>query len=150
VVSFETIEHLKDHRKFLWECHRVLKAGGVFVCSTPNRTINRWARENIYHVREFTVAEFKQTLETTFIDVQLFGQKNAYQLLAAGRGLLSRTLHVLQLLETAKRLLRWEAPLCVRTEFGGAPLDYENGIQRYVETLLVQPSFVIAVAGRSS
>lgn len=150
VVSFETIEHLSDHLKFLSECNRALRPGGVLVCSTPNRTMSCWARENIYHLHEFTVAEFTRALETFFVDVRLFGQKNTNQLLYAGRGLLSRALHGLQLMEIAKSLLRWQPPpLCVRTEFGGMPTDSDYEIQPYHATLLVQPNYVIAVARRS-
>ncbi len=36
VVSFETVEHLREPRQFLAEVRRVLKPGGVFVCSVPN------------------------------------------------------------------------------------------------------------------
>jgi 2-polyprenyl-3-methyl-5-hydroxy-6-metoxy-1,4-benzoquinol methylase len=150
VVSFETIEHLRDHLKFLSECNRVLRPGGVLVCSTPNRTMSRWARENIYHVQEFTVAEFTHELETFFFDVRLFGQNRTNQLLYAGRGLLSRALHGLQLMEIAKSLLRWKSPpLAVRTEFGGMPTDLDNEIQPYHAAPLMQPNYVIAVARRS-
>jgi len=151
VVSFETIEHLRDHMKFLSECNRVLRPGGVLVCSTPNRTMSRWARENIYHLHEFTVAEFTHALETIFIDVQLFAQKSTNRLLNAGRGLLSRALHGLQLMEIAKSLLRWQPdPLCMRTEFGGIPADSDYVIRPYHATPLVQPNYVIAVARKSS
>ena len=37
VVSFETIEHVADAGRFVSECARVLKPGGVFLVSTPNR-----------------------------------------------------------------------------------------------------------------
>lgn len=36
VTSFDTIEHLYHWRHFVAECLRVLKPGGVFVCSTFN------------------------------------------------------------------------------------------------------------------
>jgi ubiquinone/menaquinone biosynthesis C-methylase UbiE len=150
VVSFETIEHLRDYLKFLSECHRVLKPGGVLICSTPNRTMSRWARENIYHVREFTAAEFRRALESIFVDVRLSGQKNTNQLLYAGRGLLSRALHELQWMEKAKSLLRWKSPpLDLRTEFGGTPTNSDYEIQPYYATPLVQPNYVIAVGQRS-
>src|SRR4029453_6994984 len=37
VISFETIEHLNQPRKFIQEVHRSLKRGGLFICSTPNK-----------------------------------------------------------------------------------------------------------------
>lgn len=147
VVSFETIEHLKDHLKFLSECNRVLKPGGILVCSTPNRTMSRWARENIYHLHEFTVAEFRHALETIFVDVALFGQKSTNQLVCACRGVLSRVLHKLHLLEIAKRLLMPEEPLYARTEFRSTLSDL--AVQPYQATRLAQPNYVIAVARTS-
>ena len=146
VVSFETIEHLKDHLKFLSECNRVLKPGGVLICSTPNHTISRWARENIYHLHEFTVAEFTRALETIFVDVTLFGQKSTNQLVSAARGLLSRVLYRLHLLEITKRLLTREAPVYVRTKFLSTSADPDYVVQPYRGTPLTQPNYVIAVA----
>lgn len=150
VVSFETIEHLGDHLKFLSECHRVLRPGGVLVCSTPNRAMSRWARENTFHLHEFTVAEFRRVLEATFIDVRMFGQKYTNQLMYACRGLLSRTLQQLHLLEIVKRLLVRTPALSVRTEFGGLSMDLDREIQVYHTTPLMQPNFLIAVARRSA
>lgn len=37
IVSMETIEHLGQYQDYLSECKRVLKGGGVFICSTPNK-----------------------------------------------------------------------------------------------------------------
>ncbi len=37
IVSFETVEHLPDPRRFLIEARRVLKGGGMLILSTPNR-----------------------------------------------------------------------------------------------------------------
>ena len=39
IVSIETLEHLPQHDKFLQECRRVLKDGGIFICSTPNKQV---------------------------------------------------------------------------------------------------------------
>ncbi|GEM_PF-4510767 len=46
VILEETIEHLhrEDQKKCVEEIHRVLKRGGKFVCSTPNRPIYRLLR----------------------------------------------------------------------------------------------------------
>ncbi|HYT23452.1 MAG TPA: class I SAM-dependent methyltransferase [Candidatus Polarisedimenticolia bacterium] len=149
VVSFETIEHLKDQLKFLSECHRVLRPGGVLVCSTPNHTMSRWAPKNPYHLHEFTMGEFRRALETIFVDVQLFGQQNTNHLLYAGQRLLSRALHALQLMETAKSLFRRQPPpAAMPTAFGGMPKDSDSEVQPYRAALLMQPRYVIAVARR--
>ena len=37
VVSFETIEHLREYQKFLYEIKRVLKKTGVLIISSPNK-----------------------------------------------------------------------------------------------------------------
>lgn len=151
VVSFETIEHIKDHGKFLSECHRILRPGGILICSTPNRTMSRWAPENPHHVREFTVTEFRDVLEAVFSDIKLFGQQRMNVLLYASQRVISRALHALRLMDTAKRLVRWKIapPLALRTEFGGVPIDSGNEIRPYPRALLMQPRYVIAVGRKS-
>lgn len=65
IVSFETIEHLKEYRKFLLECKRVLKDGGLFICSTPNKRVSSPHTEkpkNPFHVKEFYPEEFNSLL----------------------------------------------------------------------------------------
>lgn len=65
VTSFETIEHISDHERFLDECRRVLAPGGLFICSSPNKraySLGRRRPINPYHVREFTAAEFRRLL----------------------------------------------------------------------------------------
>ncbi len=37
VVSLQTVEHLWDQETFVGECVRVLRPGGRFIASTPNR-----------------------------------------------------------------------------------------------------------------
>lgn len=77
VVSFETIEHLRDYRRFLFECGRVLKRGGLFICSTPNR--RRFPLQpakplNPFHVQEFYIGEFEDLVKEYFTEVSLFYQ----------------------------------------------------------------------------
>jgi len=77
VVSFETIEHIKEYERFLSECRRVLKKEGVFICSTPNRGLSSPILKKPlyqYHVKEFYLAEFHHLLNTYFRQVQVFGQ----------------------------------------------------------------------------
>src|ERR1041384_7363657 len=75
VVSFETLEHVPDPERFVAECARVLKPGGVFIVSTPNREL--WSPRSArplqrHHVKEFTRKEFLAVLRP--FKVQLFGQ----------------------------------------------------------------------------
>ncbi len=77
VVSFETIEHLPGYEAFVLECARVLKYGGMLVCSTPNRRIFSPAVDtppNWFHVREFWPGEFSSLLSAAFGQVDLYGQ----------------------------------------------------------------------------
>lgn len=77
VVSFETIEHIRQYRKFLAECLRVLKENGLLICSTPNRRIfspNLAKPINTFHVKEFWPEEFYRLLRRCFADITLYGQ----------------------------------------------------------------------------
>ena len=77
VVSFETIEHIRQYRKFLAECRRVLKEDGLLVCSTPNRRIfspNLAKPLNTFHIREFWPEEFNRLLRRYFARITLYGQ----------------------------------------------------------------------------
>jgi SAM-dependent methyltransferase len=79
IVSFETIEHISDNEQhaFMAEVKRLLKKGGMFIVSTPNRLsytdLPRY--QNQFHVREFYVHEFKDFLRQYFPHVSLLGQK---------------------------------------------------------------------------
>jgi SAM-dependent methyltransferase len=74
VVSFETIEHLQKPWEFLLECGRILKKGGLLICSTPNRKVYRLFGENSFHVHEFEVEEFMELISKMFVVVEVYGQ----------------------------------------------------------------------------
>jgi ubiquinone/menaquinone biosynthesis C-methylase UbiE len=146
VVSFETIEHVRDQLRFLLECKRVLRPGGVLVCSTPNRTIYRWEGKNPFHLHEFTIVEFRNLIEAVFPEVRLHAQKNMVWLPYVTRRLLSRSLDRFRLKATVKKVFGWKpAPLAVRTQFGALEDDLDSEIQPYRATRLSQPMYVIAV-----
>lgn len=57
VVSFETVEHLREPEKFLAEVRRVLKPDGTFICSVPNRWVDEQGKDPNpwhFHVFDFT------------------------------------------------------------------------------------------------
>lgn len=77
IVSFETIEHLKEYENFLFECKRVLKDKGLFICSTPNKEIFSPKTEKpswVYHFKEFHISEFYDLLDKHFHNIALYGQ----------------------------------------------------------------------------
>src|SRR5271166_4681844 len=56
VTSFETIEHFAEQSLFLREIRRVLRLGGLFIVSTPDRDNYSPAESpaNPFHVKELT------------------------------------------------------------------------------------------------
>lgn len=72
VVSFQVIEHIKRDRAFVGEVRRVLKPGGKFIVSTPNRPMS--LTRNPWHVREYTAEEFSALLGD-FSAVEALGVK---------------------------------------------------------------------------
>jgi SAM-dependent methyltransferase len=78
--SFETIEHVPDDLAMLHEARRVLRSGGVFVCSTPNRAVTNpgipitHRPYNPFHLREYTQAELGSLLRKVFSSVSFLGQ----------------------------------------------------------------------------
>ena len=75
VCSFETIEHLPDHERYLGEMRRVLRRDGTFLVSTPRaeRTTERPA--NPHHAVELSRADLEALLRRSFAKVELFGQQ---------------------------------------------------------------------------
>ena len=80
VVSFETIEHFAEQAQFLAEVHRVLRAGGLFIVSTPDRDNYSPAETpaNPYHVQELTRTEFETLLGSRFQHVGLLSQRPVF------------------------------------------------------------------------
>jgi ubiquinone/menaquinone biosynthesis C-methylase UbiE len=80
VVSFETIEHLPDVEAYLDEMARILRPGGTFLVSTPDRRIASvmyfflGRPANKYHVREYTERELLSLLSTRFRIKTCYGQ----------------------------------------------------------------------------
>jgi ubiquinone/menaquinone biosynthesis C-methylase UbiE len=88
VVSFETLEHIREHELFAAEVRRVLRSDGLFIVSTPDRTIYSALGEhfNAYHLRELTEDEFDAYLRAHFANVALFRQRAIFGSLVAAVG----------------------------------------------------------------
>jgi ubiquinone/menaquinone biosynthesis C-methylase UbiE len=76
IISMETIEHLEQYEDYLSECKRVLKQGGVFICSTPYRGYGVPGITTIFplHVHEFSPQELRELLRDYFREIRLYGQ----------------------------------------------------------------------------
>lgn len=80
VISFETFEHLRNPEALLSEAHRILRHGGIFVCSTPNRDVSSPGNSmhsrpwNYFHTIEYNQAEFFTATQSRFSFCKLFGQ----------------------------------------------------------------------------
>ncbi len=79
VVSFETLEHLREQDAMLSEIRRVLRAQGVLIISSPNRKVYSDDRDycNEFHVKELYFDELHTLLHRHFPHVRYFGQRMA-------------------------------------------------------------------------
>jgi 2-polyprenyl-3-methyl-5-hydroxy-6-metoxy-1,4-benzoquinol methylase len=82
IVSFETIEHLKNPEKYLAELSRVLKKEGIAFISTPNREV--FGQKNPYHLHEFARTEFEAILKKYFANISILEQVNGIASLIKG------------------------------------------------------------------
>ncbi len=72
VITFETIEHIKDYTKFIDEVMRVLKPDGLAVVSTPNDV--EFAEGNHFHLHEFEYKELVDLLKKDFKNIDPYFQ----------------------------------------------------------------------------
>ena len=71
VVSFQVIEHIVDDLGLVAEVARVLRPGGKFIVSTPNRAMS--LTRNPWHIREYIASEFNGLLSRYFRYVEAAG-----------------------------------------------------------------------------
>ena len=77
VVSFETLEHIRQHDQFMREVKRVLRPDGRFIVSTPDRSVYSARLEsfNQFHLLELTEPEFETLLRMHFAQVVILRQR---------------------------------------------------------------------------
>lgn len=82
VVALEIIEHLPEieQKRLLSECVRVLRNGGLIICSTPNKRtystvkVGGLLNLNPGHVKELSIPEFHNLLGEYCVDISFYGQ----------------------------------------------------------------------------
>ncbi len=79
VVSNALLEYLPDVPAFVAETHRVLRPGGLFICSTKNLELSLKNADGTPryrdHLQEFDAPGLKHLLETRFCNVQIFSEQ---------------------------------------------------------------------------
>jgi 2-polyprenyl-3-methyl-5-hydroxy-6-metoxy-1,4-benzoquinol methylase/glycosyltransferase involved in cell wall biosynthesis len=77
IVCFEALEHIEDHQKLLSEMKRLLTPDGIFIVSTPNKTVytDEPQYNNPFHVHELYFDEFRELFEKHFKNVRFLGQR---------------------------------------------------------------------------
>jgi SAM-dependent methyltransferase len=134
-ISLETIEHIREDTDFVDEISRILKPGGLLICSTPNRILTNpglGANEqpfNPFHVREYSPDEFRALLAKRFLKVTLYGQNPrnsgyARVLRAAGQLTPFRGMTRLTQLLKLPRFIRYNPASAAVVEMQ-APYQYE-------------------------
>ncbi len=159
VVSFETIEHLKNPEEFLLNSNRLLKNGGIFICSTPNKSVTSpiFRRpSNPYHVKEYYPKEFCDLVGRYFGDVITYGQRTLNLKDRLKMPMISTTAHILNIMPGGSRikdilsrigrsfLAESFLPLFDREFDKNQDNNYQ--ILPYQNTLLKTPEYIIVVA----
>ncbi len=80
VVSFETIEHIKEHEKMFEEIKRVLVPGGLLIMSSPEKHEYTEVPKhyNEFHVKELYYDEFEELVKKSFKNYSILGQRVLY------------------------------------------------------------------------
>lgn len=71
ITSFQFIEHIHGRLEFMKDVYRVLKPGGIFICSTPNAQMS--IARNPFHVHEYTFDEMHTEAAKVFNNFTLKG-----------------------------------------------------------------------------
>lgn len=74
IISFEVIEHIQNYLIYLQEAFRVLRDGGYFIFSTPNRLQYRHSTSH-FHFKEFTTDELIDLFKQFKQKVVVYGQR---------------------------------------------------------------------------
>lgn len=75
ILSFETIEHIRNEKDFLLNIYNLLKPGGLLIISTPFGAGRGKPTNEPYHVHQLTEDEFK-ALFSSYSATEFYYQKS--------------------------------------------------------------------------
>ena len=117
IISFETLEHIKNQNFLLAEFKRTLKKGGILIISTPDRVITETGDiKTPYHFKEFTKKEFCDLLAKFFKIEGLYGQTE-YRFLPRWKKFLRLAVIKLDILKLRKLIFRGSLKSVVKERF---------------------------------
>lgn len=71
VVSFETLEHVKEDKLLLKIFNNALKVGGLLILSTPNEEFLQFSKKRFpYHVKHYKPEELQKILSESGFEIQ--------------------------------------------------------------------------------
>lgn len=106
VIAFETIEHIKNSQQFLNEVIHILKKGGIFILSTPNKETS--LANNPYHFKEYSLADLKNALHL-FPLRKFYGQRKVNKIVLTIYKKLARLINF-SLMKQILTFRPWENP----------------------------------------
>jgi ubiquinone/menaquinone biosynthesis C-methylase UbiE len=142
VVSFETIEHVESPERLLMEIARVLKPGGICICSSPNRDFQPASGnkdQNPFHISEMNYGEFEVVFTKYFCISESFSQTHSQIYL--------RHLQLLRELDARLKPIRFSRLLRLEKKIRGwLGRDSLNGLDSLPEQLAraVPGDYIIA------
>lgn len=93
VISFQVIEHIKNDQDFVREIQRVLKPGGKFIVTTPNKTMS--ISRNPWHIREYKIDELTNMLGKYYSSVDskgVFGNETVIKYYEQNKASVNKTM----------------------------------------------------------
>ncbi|NRA11864.1 MAG: class I SAM-dependent methyltransferase [Crocinitomicaceae bacterium] len=93
VISFQVIEHIKKDHEYAKEIQRVLKPGGKFIVTTPNKSMS--ISRNPWHIREYEIDELTSMLGNYYSSVDskgVFGNKTVMQYYEHNKASVNKTM----------------------------------------------------------
>lgn len=87
IVSFETIEHIRQDRQLLSMFYSILKESGVLVCSTPNQNMVPFSpKTHPFHCRHYTPEAFESLLTEAGFSIEQRWSQHSMQSAAVSEG----------------------------------------------------------------